>query len=570
MSPALLVGCVGGGDGEPHGRGRTTRLCPEILLDEPTIAALGQAISLSEWRTSEATGERFGVLGEFTGVVAVLPVEPLPELGEEVTRPWLNPLIYEREKTGHPSYKPTFRPCVALFIRFFGIDYDNPEAIAQLDSFIQQVQQITSHYGGTLIQLTIGDKGSYVYSNFGALQAHEDNSRRAIKVALALREVTPLALKMGIAQGVMRVGAYGNATRRTYGAIGDEVNLAARLMNQAAVGEILVSTPVQQATVTDFVFAAHTAVRLKGKADPIPFFTVINEQKQPTIRLQEPTYNLPMVGRQTELQQIEKKFALAITGHSQIIGIVAEAGWGKSRLLAEAIRLARHQSLIGYGGSCQSDALNTPYHVWKTIGQALLDIDPETPLPQLQPDLEQKIKTCAPNRVAAIPLLNILLGTAIPENEFTRTLEPKTRQTALHALLEDYLKSKAQEQPILIVIEDMHWIDALSYDLLEQLAQATSHLPICFVLAYRPQFTRQSLARLESLPQFTRLELNPVTPAEAEQIIRFKLAQLYPWQGLPLPATQLEPLITRAQGNPFYLEELLNYLRDRGLDPSRH
>jgi hypothetical protein len=78
-----------------------------------------------------------------------------------------------------------------------------------------------------LLQLIIGDKGSYAYINFGALQAHEDDGRRAVKAALELREVTPLALHMGVAQGVMRVGAYGGATRQTYGALGDDVHLAA-------------------------------------------------------------------------------------------------------------------------------------------------------------------------------------------------------------------------------------------------------------------------------------------------------------------------------------------------------
>ncbi len=547
---------------------------PDILLDEPTIAALGDTITLSEWRTSAETGERFGVLGEFTGVVAVSPVAPLPELAEEVTRPWLHPLVYARAQTGHALLHTDFRPCLALFIRFVGINYEADTAADQLNQFIRPLQTILAHYEGTLIDLTFGDKGSYAYINFGALSIHEDDARRAVKTAFRLREVAQTLpflepLQMGITSGVMRTGAYGGITRRHYGALGDEVNLAARLMSKAAVGELLVSKRVQSATAAEFVFVAYTAVQFKGKAEPVPVFAVVGQHQQRAIRLQEPTYALPMVGRQAELQQIEEKLALAAQGHSQIIGIVAEAGLGKSRLVAEVVRMARPKGFAGYGGTCQSDALSTPYHVWKSIWQAFFNVDPDMPLPQLLPHLERGIAGRVPWRVAAVPLLNVLLGVNLPENEFTRRLEPKTRQSALHALLEDCLKAAAQVEPLLIVMEDLNWMDALSHDLLEQLAQATAALPVCFVLAYRPpQLARLAAPRLEKLPQFTRIELHALTTSEAEQAIRAKLAQLYPLQGGTLPTGLVQTLMTRAQGNPFYLEELLNYIHDRGLDPT--
>ncbi|MBK8432195.1 MAG: hypothetical protein IPL28_13270 [Chloroflexi bacterium] len=191
------------------------------------------------------------------------------------------------------------------------------------------------------------------------------------------------------------------------------------------------------------------------------------------------------------------------------------------------------------------------------------------PLPQLMHHLEGEIKARAPWRVAAVPLLNVLLGVNLPENEFTRRLEPKTRQSALHALLEDCLKAAAQVEPLLIVIEDLNWMDALSHDLLEQLAQATAALPVCFVLAYRPpQLARLAAPRLEKLPQFTRIELHALTTSEAEQAIRAKLARLYPLRSGGLPDGLAEALMARAQGNPFYLEELLNYVHDRNLDPA--
>jgi len=183
--------------------------------------------------------------------------------------------------------------------------------------------------------------------------------------------------------------------------------------------------------------------------------------------------------------------------------------------------------------------------------------------------LEGEIEDRVPSRVDAMPLLNVVLDLNLPENDFTQNLEPKIRQSALHALLEDCLKAQAADEPTLIVIEDLHWIDALSHDLLEGLAKALANYPVCFVLAYRPpQMERLQNPRIEALEQFTKIELHELTQTEAESAVRAKLTQLYPARGGALPTGLVEALMRRAQGNPFYLEELLNYVRDRGLDPS--
>ena len=184
-------------------------------------------------------------------------------------------------------------------------------------------------------------------------------------------------------------------------------------------------------------------------------------------------------------------------------------------------------------------------------------------------NLEGEIEDRAPERVQAMPLLNVVLGLEIPENDFTKTLEPQYRKSALRALLEDCLRAAAKDEPLLIVIEDMHWIDALSHDLLEELARALTDSRVCFVLAYRPpQLARLEAPRLEAMPNFTKIVLHELNQAEAESAIRAKLAQLYPARGGALPSGLVDELMARSQGNPFYLEELLNYVRDRGLDPA--
>ncbi|HVN54104.1 MAG TPA: tetratricopeptide repeat protein [Anaerolineaceae bacterium] len=537
----------------------------DVLVDEATVNSLADSLTVKEWRTDYDSGERFAVVAAYSKITEPIEVSPVAQLSMEQLRGWLHKSQTDREE----SFLTEFRPCVALFLRFLGIDYDAEDAKGQLDVFIRGTQTIVERYEGTLLQITIGDKGSYAYINFGALSAHEDNARRAVKAALDIKRSSTLQMQMGLTQGTMRVGAYGGTTRKTFGALGDDVNLAARLMTAAAPDEILVSSHVYKAVESHFSFEPRTPLPIKGKAEPLPVFAVTGERKQRAIRLQEPTYALPMVGRAHELQLINDKLDLTVKGLRQVIGIVAEAGLGKSRLVAEVIRSARRKGFAGYGGACQSDGIHTPYLAWKSIWQAFFDVDPDMPERKLVRWLEGEIEDRAPDRVEAMPLLNAILDLNIPENYFTKNLEPKIRQSALHALLEDCLKSAAEDEPVLIVIEDLHWIDALSHDLLEGLARALSNHAVCFLLAYRPPaMERLQAPRIETLTQFTRVELHELTKAEAESAVRAKLLQLYPARNGALPEGLVDTLMARAQGNPFYLEELLNYLHDRSIDPS--
>lgn len=546
----------------------------DILLDEATVQALGAGLSVRAWRTDHKAQERFAVIMHYADQVAAFVA---PELASRVDaadlQTWVLRSVYQREQSEQGAFLTEFRPCVALFVHFTGIDYDTDEAETQLDAFLRQAQAVVARYDGRLLELTIGDKGSYTYINFGALGVHEDDARRALKTALTLceeaRALGYLApLQIGVTRGLMRVGAYGGLTRRRFGALGDDVNLAARLMQTAAPDEILVSGHVHKAVAHDFSFEPHPPLAMKGKAEPLPVFALTGERQQRALRLQEPSYALPMVGRQWELQVISEKLDLALQGRAQVIGIVADAGLGKSRLVAEVIRLARRKGFTGYGGACQSDGSSTPYLAWQGIWSAFFDVDPAAPLRKQIRLLEGEVDDLAPQRLQALPLLGPLLSLDIPDNDVTQTLEPKFRQSALHALLEDCLKAAVAEAPLLIVLEDLHWIDGLSHDLLEELARALVDCRICFVLAYRPpQLARLLAPRLEALPSFTRIELRELTAAEGEQAIRAKLAQLYPARGGAVPPLLVEKLMAHAQGNPFYLEELLNFLRDRGLDP---
>jgi adenylate cyclase len=548
----------------------------EILLDETTLGVLREQVTIQEQRTDAGTSETFSVLHALANVSERLGWPPLNMEGlpAEQLRPWLLAPVYQRESTGMISFLTELRPAVPFFVNFSGIDYDNDDdAEEKLKAFVTHMQRIITKYEAALLQLIIGDKGSYGYAVFGAFTAHEDDARRAVYAALEMKQIPKQltylqSLQTGISLGTLQVGAYGNATRQTYAALGDDVNLAARLMTTARPDEILITGRVQVEIADTFTLEPREPIILKGKGEPQPVFAITGISHHRAARLPEPAYRLPMVGRRQEFTLIEGKLNLALQGHGQVIGITADAGMGKSRLIAEVIRLARKRGFIGYGGACQSSGTNTAYLVWQQIWQAFFDLDPEMSQRKQVRLLEGELEDRVPERIESLPLLEPILDLPLPDNDFTRSLEPKDRKSALQSLLEDCLRSAVRESPLLIVLEDLHWIDPLSYELLETLARVSENLSICFVLAYRPPGIGRSQAEsVEKLPYFTRIELKELTVTDAQQLVRAKLAQLFPERTGLLPKALADELMLKSQGNPFFIEELINYLHDRGLNP---
>lgn len=547
----------------------------EVLLDAPAADALADQLSILEWRDDPDSGARFAVVSALVTEVALDPWPPLAAdaLSDDQTRPWLLPPVHARLISGMGEFLTELRPAVALFLRFGGIDYDgDAQAQSKLDSYIQNVQRILARYDSALLQLTIGDKGSYLYAAFGAPFAHENDAVRAVAAALELRDLGMefiADLQIGISQGRMRTGAYGSVTRRTYGVLGDDVNMAARLMQHASPGQALISQAVRKATADAFTWEALEPLSVKGKSQLVTVFRLIAAQERRTIRLHEPKYALPMVGREAELALIEQKLDMALLGHGQIIGITAEAGMGKSRLMAEVIRLTRRRHVLGYGGECQSYGTNTSYLVWQNIWRGFFALDASWPVAEQIQAVEQQLAQIDSALLLRLPLLGAVLNLPIADTELTSSFDAKLRKESLESLLVDCLRAWSHDLPLLLVLEDCHWLDSLSHDLLDVIGRAITDIPVLIVLAYRPIQVQRLLApRVTQLSHFTEIALTTLPAAEITQLVRFKLGQIY-GAGAELPLALAEQLGARAQGNPFYIEELLNYLHDRGIDPQQ-
>nr|MBA3530617.1 tetratricopeptide repeat protein [Ardenticatenales bacterium] len=549
----------------------------EVLLAAPARAILDD-LRIETWRTDPTTDLPLAVVG---GLVVPAVPTPWPSLGsdsldEATLRSWLLPVVHGRLSAGQGEFLTELRPAVALFLRFLGIDYERDEAAEQkLDQYIRWVQETLARYEGTLIQLTIGEKGSYLYAAFGAPIAHEDDARRAVTAAMELRALPPELLfiesvQIGISRGTMRTGAYGGTTRRTYGVLGDEVNLAARLMQHAAPGQVLGSGRIQAATALRFQWERLAPLAVKGKQEPVARFALVERHDQQTLHLSEPTYALPMVGRVAERRLIEEKLEQVRHGRGQIVGITGEAGIGKSRLVAEVIGLAQRLGFVAYGGACQSYGTNTPYLLWQPIWRAFFGLDPEAPPAQQAEALAETLQALDPALSPRLPLLQAALNLPLPDNDLTRALDTRSRKELREAFLVDCLRARARAGQVegrflLLVLEDCHWLDPLSHDLLEEIGRSIADLPVLMLVAYRPPYLpRLQAPRLAAMEHYIEIPLKDFTPQEASSLIERKLERFA--MGKPMAPDALAALTTRAQGNPFYLDELMNYLLDQGID----
>ncbi len=258
----------------------------EVVVSAAVAAELQDRLTGVADRRRGPGGEQFAVIGALAGGAAACPWPDLaPDaISEAQAKPWLLPPIYEKVRSGKSDLLSELRPAAMLFVRFAGPDYDaDDEAGDKLDAFIHWVERVVDHYDGILVQLIVGDKGSYLYIAFGVPVAHYDDAARAVSAALELRS-PPTALSfihavsIGLAYGQVRAGAYGSPTQRAYGALGDKTNLAARLMMQAAAAGILCDEEIYQAAQAQINFEPLPPVVVKGKTQPVAVYRPLGKR----------------------------------------------------------------------------------------------------------------------------------------------------------------------------------------------------------------------------------------------------------------------------------------------------
>lgn len=538
----------------------------EVLAD--TSVGDETALVIAEWRIHPESGRQLAVVTALRAPAAPHPWPALPSdaLGADQARPWVLPALHARPASGARERLPELRPATSLFLRFSGLDYDNdPDAGVKLDAYIRWVQQVVTRYGGNVIQLTLGDKGSFLYAAFGAPIAHGDDAWRAVQAGLALQAPpkTPgfdPGAQIGIACGPARTGEYGSATRRSYGVIGDDAVLAARLMAAAPPGELRCAHSIFTQTRARLTFESLPPVRVKGRVELVQVYRPVSEMPAAT------SVTPALVGRHAELAQLRAALDAVQSGATRVLFIEGEAGIGKTRLVQALLQEIQERGLTALLGAGQSIEQHTPYRAWRDVFTTYFDLgalsDPAARATQVR-------AAAAPLAAARerLPLLNALLDLDLPDTPLTASFDPDLRQENLLLLLLALLEAWAKAQPLIVVLEDAHWLDTLAWQLAEQLARMfwVRALPLLLVVVHRPLETahagQATLRRLQALPLCAAVRLEGLEPAEIVELVAGRLG--VPAETLPPALTTL--VQTRSGGNPFFAEELLHALRDRGV-----
>jgi ABC-type transport system substrate-binding protein/class 3 adenylate cyclase len=434
-----------------------------------------------------------------------------------------------------------------------------------LDEVVRLMRAAVERFGGTVAQLT----GDGVLVLFGAPTAHEDDSERAVHAALAVQEAVghfageveeaygiELAARVAVNTGPVVISSGDLADEERYNALGDTVNVAARLQTAAGEGGVAVGPATARQVEDTFELEPLGGLELKGKETAVVSFRVTGVRDRG-----EGAGLGRMVGRQRELEFLDEVLAGLSDGRGAVVVITGEPGIGKSRLKSEARKPYKDeiQFLEGHGVSY---AESIPYWPIRELVRAWLGLGISDPETRLRIELRAALAQAGVDE--AYPFLAALLGVMLEPDETQRLHElsrDSVRQQTVDAV-SDLVCALAHEQPLCLVLDDLHWADEATLGLLEELLPLTEHEAVALLLLYRSEREHAAWelghrARQRYPHRFLELELGPLDPEATRELVDTAA-------GGDLPASVAELLGERAGGNPFFLEEALRDLLERG------
>ncbi|MBP1467725.1 tetratricopeptide repeat protein [Candidatus Chloroploca sp. M-50] len=485
-----------------------------------------------------------------------------------------------------------FRPVTVLFINIHDfsailahLQHAPDLAAAVFNAYYRRAQTVVHRYDGIVNKVDMYTHGDKLMVLFGAPVAHEDASVRAIRCALdlattldeanaevaaLLAPVLPMPFqfvhKMGINTGTVFAGRVGGSTRYEYTVMGSNVNLAARLMSAAADHEVLISPATRLIVAGQFDLVDSSPLQLKGiRAPVIPSRVVRVADVAIPLRggaSEQRTGPTPLIGRDHELATLFDLASDALLGHGRMLALVGDAGAGKTRLAEELLQRLVIASMAPDGrampsfsiylGECQSYDQRTPYAAVRGPLRTLLSLSVRyLHEPELTARLAIRVRQLAPELERFTPLLGDALGVALEESPLTTSLSPEQRHDRLQELIVALFAGATMQDRMLILIEDVHWADLPSHELLSQLALAAVDLPLLLLVTYRPD-TPITALWIEK-PTTVKIPLGELTSEDCVALLRELL-------GGTEPPAEILPLLERTQGNPFFIEELFHAL----------
>ena len=441
-----------------------------------------------------------------------------------------------------------------------------PEDAADLISeCLKTMVDIILKYSGTINRF-LGDS---VLAFFGIPETHENDPERAISAALDMREaITKLSLNIstGINTGMVYVGAIGPDSHSEFTAMGTAVNLAARLEKEAEPGQILVGQATYRPTRRAFEFDPLKPMTIKGISEPVNAYEVIKAlPRSEKIRGIE-GLRAEMIGREKEFTDLKDSADELLSGRGQIATIMGEAGVGKSRLVTELKEYLADREIRWLEGRCVSIGESIGYWVFVDMLRGYLGFAEDDTPEALREKIVSSMRSLFPQRWEEIaPYIGNLLSVRFSEwDDRIRNLPPEQIKQQTFFVLRDVFFALSQQKPLLLVFEDLHWADSLSLDMINLLMDDLTRSPLMLLCVYRPYKEHRSWhvsaqASAKCLDRYREIALRPLNTQESRRLVGALL------DIDNLPESIRESILKKAEGNPFFVEEVIRSLIESGV-----
>ena len=440
----------------------------------------------------------------------------------------------------------------------------DPEEVKEITSRIfGEISKTVNKYDG-FIEKFIGDA---VMALFGVPKAHEDDPVRAIKAAREIHDLVnavspeleerigkPLSMHTGINTGLVVTGEV-DMEKGTHGIAGDTINVAARLSSLAEADQIIVGPDTYHQAEGYFSFEALEPAKVKGKVEPIRVYKVLSPKEQPSTTHRHHGFRADLIGREVELTQLREAAEKLREGKGAIFSICGETGIGKTRLVEEFKGTLDLNEIQWLDGQAYAYAQNIPYFPLIDLFNRGFQIKEGDTPEKVREKIESRIQSLVGTREDVIPYVGSLYALSYPEIEEVSPEFWKSRlQEAIHAIL----SGLAQRAPTIICLEDLHWADPSSIDLLRFVLSEFRN-PALFICVHRPTislFTSHQLSGLRA--QYQEIQLQDLSLSEAQ----IMLASLLKAKEIPKDLWRF--IQENVGGNPLYLEEVINSLIEAG------
>jgi transcriptional regulator with PAS, ATPase and Fis domain/tetratricopeptide (TPR) repeat protein len=551
------------GEAAPEAGAADTQRRPGLRrgsTSEPTCPACGAAV---------APGNRFcgrcgGALGpespdseDASGPRATAPALPAPRrLADRI-------LTSRSSLEGEQKHVTVLSAGVADSARL--VQQLDPELMHEImDRVLRLMTEMVHRYEGTVSQYT----GDGLMALFGAPLALEDHALRAVRAAFSIQETcsgyseqlkrergVEVRLQFGLNSGPVIVGKIGDDLRMDYTPVGDTTHLAARMEELAEPGTILAAQATHRLIEGYVRGESLGTIPVEGRLEPVSVFKVTGRlRRRSRLEVSADVGLTEFIGREREHAILEGRLASAVAGRGQVVGIVGEAGIGKSRLVHEFHKSIAPGRVTWVEAQCAPDGQSTPYGPVLQVMNATFEIEEGDNPIQIDAKIRRGVQRVAGELQGVLPWLREPYGLPT-EDDALKHLTPKDRRLKTFEAMQTLTIAGSYRRPVVVFIEDLHWIDKTSEEFLAFLVESLGGTPILLITTHRPGYSVQ----WSDKTYYTQIALDQLSTEQVGAMVQRVL-------GTPgLPPDLTGRVYDKAEGNPLFVEVIIASLREQGL-----